>query len=74
MKMCISVSPFNLTHETHSHSIPLKPTVLAVLTNEPCVGGQAGLVIVLVGTGARCVRSLAAVHHVVSQPRPADQT
>jgi len=48
--------------------------VPAVLTDEPRVGGQAGLVIVLVGAGARRVRRHAAVHRVVSQPRPAQQT
>lgn len=40
----------------------------ALLTNEPCIGGQAGLVIVLVGTGAHCGWSHPAVHLVVSQP------
>lgn len=54
-----------------SHSITMPNTALAVPTDEPCVGGQAGLVIVLVGTGADCVWSHPAVHQVVSQPRPA---
>lgn len=47
---------------------------IVALTDEPCIGGQAGLVIVLVGTGAHCVRSHPTVHHVVSQPRPVRQT
>lgn len=45
--------------------------VLVLLTDEPCIGGQAGLVIVLVGTGAHCVWIHPAVHQVISQPRPA---
>lgn len=48
-----------------------KRAILVPLTNEPRVGGQAGLVIVLVGAGAHCVWSHPAVHHVISQPRPA---
>lgn len=47
---------------------------LCLLTDEPCIGSQAGLVIVLVGTSAHSVRSHPAVHHVISQPRPAWQT
>lgn len=45
--------------------------VLVSLTNEPRVGGQAGLVIVLVGAGAHCVWSHPAVRQVISQPGPA---
>lgn len=56
---------------SHKHT---QPAALAVLTDEPCVGGQAGLVIVLVGAGAHCVGSYPAVHQVISQPRPAAQT
>lgn len=56
---------------SHKHT---QPAALAVLTDEPRVGGQAGLVIVLVGAGAHCVGSYPAVHQVISQPRPAAQT
>lgn len=55
----------------HHCFLSLSHGVLTLLTYESGVGCQAGLVIVLVGTGARCVRGHSAVHGVVDQPGPA---
>lgn len=76
--MCISMSPTILLlflFLTHKYTLApsVSPTARTVLTDEPCVGGQAGLVIVLVGTGAHCGRVTPAVYHEISQPRPAQQ-
>lgn len=65
--ICLSVS-------THFTAVIFFSQRSHVLTNEPCKGGQAGLVIVLVRTGARCVWSHPAVLFVISQPRPAQKT
>lgn len=65
--ICLSVS-------THFTAVIFFSQRSHVLTNEPCKGGQAGLVIVLVRTVARCVWSHPAVLFVISQPRPAQKT
>lgn len=46
---------------------------LTPLTDEPGVGGQAGLVVVLVGAGARGGRAHSAVFGVIGQPGPGAQ-
>lgn len=50
----------------HCFFLSLSHGVLTLLTYESRVGCQAGLVIVLVGTGARRVRGHSAVHGVVN--------